>query len=262
MYYRESSPSAQLSGVKCFWSLEYTGSLEPEAIIPDGCIEIVFNLADRFRRYDPVGASLQPFSLVAGQMRRSVLIGPSGDVRLFGIRFFPLGAQRFFRMDLSELTDRIEALDTVWKGTDEIVDQLAAAEDHEQRVHIAEVALRSRIVPTREDRRTQAAVDMIRSSRGAVAIARLAEHLELSERRLERRFATAIGLSPKSFARIIRFQSLLRSIEQNSDLSDLAFQYGYYDQSHMTADFRQFANTTPKAFLEKQHALTDVFIDA
>src|SRR5688500_8015776 len=115
MQYRETLPSPRLAGfVKCYWTLEQ-GAFEavkvPEPVVPDGCIEIIFNLADRFERlHGENRAETQPATLVAGQMRKSVLIRPTGHVRLFGVRFQPAGAFRFFRFSLSELTDRIDGL--------------------------------------------------------------------------------------------------------------------------------------------------------
>jgi len=261
MQYRESQPSHRfLRLVKCFWSLEYAGNSEPEAIIPDGCIEIIFNLGDRFHRYDATGPTRQPRNLIAGQMRHSVLIAPSGLVRLFGIRFHPLGAHRFFKLDMQELTDRIEPLDAVWNGTAETSEQLAAAASHEEQVALAERALATRLDPAAGDMRAEMAVGLISRASGVVSIASLARELEISERGLERRFTATIGLSPKAFSRIVRFQSVLRSIKPGCDLLDLAIAHGYYDQSHLIADFRQFAGTTPKSFIERQHVLTDVFI--
>ena len=113
MHYLESAPSLRFAQlIKCFWSLEYQncGVGEPEPIVPDGCIEIVFNLADRFRRFIGNECGTQPASLVAGQMKQCVLIAPTGDVRLFGIRFQSHGAVPFFRFDLSELANRIVPL--------------------------------------------------------------------------------------------------------------------------------------------------------
>src|SRR5215468_1301133 len=112
MRYFEVQPASLAPYVRCFWSLEHErpeDAAEREPILPDGCVEIVFNLGDRFKRFHGDGTiELQPRSIVAGQMRGSVLIGPTGSVRLFGIRFRPAGARAFFRFPLFEITDRIE----------------------------------------------------------------------------------------------------------------------------------------------------------
>jgi len=120
MKYSEAQPASLAHYVKCFWSLERERPEDvaaKEPILPDGCVEIVFNLGDRFQRFHADGTiELQPRSIIAGQMRGSVLIGPTGRVRLFGIRFQPAGAGAFFRFPLFEITDRIEPLQAVWSN--------------------------------------------------------------------------------------------------------------------------------------------------
>lgn len=137
MDYRERAPSPRLKEhilkeyIRCFWSLESEKTTvgEPEPVMPEGCMEIIFNLADRFRRYHASGeVKSQPASIVAGHMQTSILIGPSGNIRLFGIRFAPAGAFPFFRVNLADLANRIEPLDSVWgRSGPDLEEQLAGA---------------------------------------------------------------------------------------------------------------------------------------
>jgi AraC-like DNA-binding protein len=262
MNYQETPPSPRFrSLIKCFWSLEYDGGGEPEPIVPDGCVEIVFNLADRFRHYHESGEiTPQPAALIAGQMRQCIVIGPSGRVRLFGVRFFPTGARPFFGPNMSELANRIEPLDSMWSGTGEIEDRLATAADHFARVQIIEQVLTGKVRERNEHGLLSYAILTITENKGLLPIRALGQDLSISERQLERLFAANVGLSPKSFSRIVRFQSVLRLITPRADLVDLALTHGYYDQSHFISDFRQFAGTTPGAFLERSSGLTDVFL--
>lgn len=267
MNYQETPPSPRLAGyVKCFWALEFNGveAGEPEPVVPDGCIEIVFNLADRFRRFHENGNfEIQPSSLIAGQMRQSILIGPSGEVRLFGVRFQPDGAYAFFRFDMSDLADRIEPLDTVWTSVGEIEERLMIARDFAACVAIIEAELIRRL---REysplDIFLQRAVEYISLGNGGRPVAALAKDIGISERGLERRFKQSVGLSPKMFSRILRFQSVLRSLESAATpgILDAAADFGYYDQSHLINDFRQFAGVSPAVFFERSRQLTDIFI--
>jgi AraC-like DNA-binding protein len=73
--------------------------------------------------------------------------------------------------------------------------------------------------------------------------------MQVSARNLRRAFHDVVGLGPKAFARIMRFQRALHAARQGSDIdwSDIARNAGYYDQSHLIADFRAFAGTTPHA---------------
>lgn len=79
------------------------------------------------------------------------------------------------------------------------------------------------------------------------------QELKISERSLERLFRTNIGMSPKLFARVCRFQASLHSLRGNGyeKLSDISYGNGYADQSHFIRDFREFSGVTPKAWLRK-----------
>ena len=121
MNYREfrSSPSLQRY-VECFWTLSTNSESEApsrDKVLPDGCTELIFNLADPFKRYHPDGIiELQPRTLIVGQMRCPALIQPTGRVKLFGIRFRPSGAYPFLRFPQHELDDMILDLKTVWSS--------------------------------------------------------------------------------------------------------------------------------------------------
>jgi AraC-like DNA-binding protein len=267
MQYVESSPSPDLRHfIKCFWSLkqsaiEAADSHEP--VLPDGRVEIVFNLATRFRRYHSESEfSLQPRTLVAGQMTRNIVIGPSGDVELFGVRFQPVGASYFFGLPMSELTDRIEDysdLNSTESST--LEDRLLGAHSFERRVSIFEIELRNRLRKVTFDEKFAACVNSVSTIGENVSIPRLASSLGWSERKLERDFKKYVGVSPKTFSRIKRFTSIVKSLESfgPARLVEYAHHYGYYDQSDMINEFRGFAGESPTAFYERSHRLSELF---
>lgn len=268
MQYLETPPSPRFADlITCFWSLEdaVSGAREPEPVIPDGCVEIIFNLADRFRRYHSSGAvETQEASLIAGQMLRSILIGPSGKVLLFGIRFKPAGAFPFFRFAMKDLADRVESLRSVWGSSVSIIEeQLASANSFQERVAIAESILVKRLSDKHVfDPWLRNAIELISNHNGKATVSRIARDLCISERGLERKFRQSVGLTPKMFSRIVRFQRVLKAIEHspNPDIIDKALAFGYCDQSHLIHDFQQFSGKTPTAFLSRPYGITDAFL--
>lgn len=271
MKYLEKSPSPRLAThVKCFWSLESSFAQcgeHPEPVVPDACVEIVFDLADRFRRYHADGkVELQPTSIVAGQIEKNILIGPSGRVRLFGIRFHPTGASPFINVEMSAITNRIEPLDAIWGNrVTELEDKLFSAATFEEQIAVAETALIERFDERVVIDKTLAkAIEAISTTNGAAKVHHIAKNAGISERGLERRFARYIGLSPKSFSRIVRFQRVLQSIESSprADILDTAYRFGYYDQSHLINDFKRYTGMSPSLFAEKSHGITELFIGA
>ena len=267
MQYSELAPSPHLAEfIKCFWSIEDEGSAaaSPEPVVPDGCLELIFNLADRFQRIHAADIiETQPITIVAGQMRRSVLIMPTGRISLFGIRFQHAGAFPFFQFTLSELTDRIESIDTVW-GADgcEIEERICTAVTFMERVAIVESIFTTRLISNKQfDTSIIEAARLIVGKDGILPIRQVAELIGISERRLEREFKQKIGVSPKLFSRIIRFQKLLKSLEGGgaAGLLDKALAFGYYDQAHMVHEFKEFAGKSPTTFIDDAHRISEAF---
>lgn len=271
MKYVELEPSPLLERyVKCYWALTvdaFPVSGEPETVLPDGRLEIVFNLADRFRRFHMDGkVELQPRTIVVGQMRRFVKIQPTGAVDLFGVRFQTAGAYHFFKCGMSELTEKIAELDAMLDGAKRnLDDRIRSAATTEDRVAIIErVLLDSIATPSSSERVVEAVKDHMVRNDGVVSIHRTAREFGVSQRQLERHFLQMVGVSPKFYSRIIRLQSLLAAsqFQRSDDLCELALKYGYYDQSHFVREFSAFAGKSPTAFLRDRNTMADAFIGA
>jgi AraC-like DNA-binding protein len=266
MRYRESPPSPRFADrIKCFWSLEQSAGAEdmPQPVLPDGCPEIVFNLSDRFRLFDDTGGfEMQPRTLVAGQISRRLLIGPSGKVGLFGVRFHPAGAFGLLGVPLSDFTDRTVNLSDIWGGEESILhERLSEAGSFPERIAIFEAFAGFRL-STAASISQELCYSIGSIQAGNSMVRRLAVALGWSERRLERRFRECVGVAPKMFIRIMRFQRLLTILEtcDEIDLADASVACGYYDQSHMNRDFASFAGTSPTAFLKASHRLSAAFV--
>ncbi|AZN38787.1 helix-turn-helix domain-containing protein [Paenibacillus albus] len=89
------------------------------------------------------------------------------------------------------------------------------------------------------------AVNRIYAERGSIRVAQLAEESTLSRRQFERRFVERVGVSPKSLAQIVKFQHTLQALQTTEQLTQLAIDADYYDQSHMIREFRKRSGTTP-----------------
>jgi AraC-like DNA-binding protein len=235
--------------------------------MPDGRIELIFNLADPFRRFHADGyVETQPLSIVAGQMQSCAMIGPSGVIDLFGVRFTHAGAAPFFSFPLNELTGRIIDLKMIMGAEARQTEQrLNEARTLKHRVEIVEAALLRLLSQNGDvDVVVEDASRMIVENMGLAAIDRVTETLAVNERTLERRFQQKLGLSPKRFSRIIRFQNFLNAArtERSGSILDTALSFGYYDQAHLIREFKEFSGKTPLAFFGREHKLSEVFINA
>lgn len=252
--YTERRPSPALAQhLECIWFASETdispakGALE--RVLPDGCLEWIFHLGSPFQRSTTAGEwELQPQSFVVGELTRFLLLQPTGVVAVMGVRFRPRGAYRFLPFSLSDFTDGTVPTCDVWghKGT-YLEDAVLAARNNTQRQQLVEDFLLRQLVNTTPRPRFEAAVKEIIRSRGQTRVFEVANGVGWSSRQLEREFRSGVGLSPKAFARIMRFQNLLRLVGEGSlrEWTSLALEGGYADQPHMVREFREFSGHTP-----------------
>jgi AraC-like DNA-binding protein len=153
---------------------------------------------------------------------------------------------------LHESTGRLVNLaDLVGRAADELGQRCVDLPNAESRVRCAERWISARIARSRAiDPRVAWSAARIERSNGVVAIARLQEQTGLSKKRLIQGFREQIGVTPKLYARIIRFRRAVTLLhEGGSSPAEIAVDVGYYDQPHMNLDFRELAGLAPGDFL-------------
>lgn len=277
MHYEEARPIDALAGyVKCFWTLETDPRTDPEPrlesglpdkerILPDGCMEIVFNLAEPFVQHHLDDTNeRQPRILLVGQMRRHILIQPTGKVRLLGVRFWPGGAYPFLRFPQDEITDQIIDLDSAWGRTArEIEARIQEARSRDDQLRAVETQLLAVLNRFRTNRENfSAIVAPILRTGGRLPIDTLAKNAGLSRRQLDRLFNTRVGLPPKLLSRVVRFQMVFAALERD-DISrrwaGLAVECGYSDQPHLIKDFKAFAGVEPTSYFSQANLISSQF---
>lgn len=260
MEYRVYEPSEALAKqVKTYWSLDSSTDKAPhtrERIFPDGCIELIFNHGDRFKKYDTdTEFHIQPLSFFHGQLKRYFELEPTGRVGIFSARFHPAGLQPFISFDVDTFTGNTLTVGQVWgaEGT-ALENAIQASTTYEQRIALLEdFLLRKRDALKVDNMPVEYCVDAMLASTGDVSIDKLAEELNISKRQLERRFTAAVGITPKLLARIIRFQNILQLIENKEfkSFTIVAYDGGFYDQAHFIKDFKDFTGLNPKQYFSE-----------
>ena len=269
MEYREFAPASSLAGIiRCYWSLAGSspvgvGATTPaDAALPDGSPELIFNLADHFEHVAADGlVTVQPALMLVGQITRPIVVRPTARIDMVGVRFESHGAS-LLHDQLDRLTERwIDASVLRGGALATVATGLAATAPGERRGALLDDAF-TRIVAQRPppDRRVAAAVRAIRTSHGAIDIDAMARELALSPRSLQRLFGAQVGISPKLLARIVRFQRVFAAWrDEPRSLARVAAECGYYDQSHLVRDFRDFAGSPPAGFLAALPEFTAFF---
>ncbi len=266
MIYREFQPSAALRAiVERFWWLEGSaGDIGAEPIAPDGHAEIIVHGGDRFVevRADET-RHVQDRVLLAGQMTRAVWLAPSGFARAVGARLRPDGAHLLFGARQDGLTNHIVNLGDVHRGlARRLTEDVSGRESGEEMVRALDCALSGITPRAAHISAARTATTHAHRRRGLVRVPELARHAGLSTRQLERVFAEQIGVTPKHYLRIIRFQEVLRTLRSGvgaTTWADVATSHGYYDQAHFIRDFKTFLGIAPSAWQINDESLTAVF---
>ncbi|MFD1982971.1 helix-turn-helix domain-containing protein [Mesorhizobium newzealandense] len=189
-------------------------------------------------------------SFAAGLFAGPVVIESFGGACCVQVNFTPLGARRFFRRPMSELTDSMVVLDDVLGAEGMALrERLGNAPDWAARFDIAEAFVAARLENAAETPLEIAwAYDRIITSGGRTRISSLAERLGWSRKHLASGFSNAIGIGPKTLSRIVRFNRALGlSRQPTADWADIAADCGYADQAHLVREFRVLAGETPTA---------------
>jgi AraC-like DNA-binding protein len=262
MRYREYRPVPELAPfVRVVWTLEHEGDPPPaERIFPDGCMELVFHLADPFAALDDAAPRAQPGAFLVGQMTRALRVRPSARARVVGVRFQPGGAYPFLRVPQHELTGALPSLDDLWPALARERQRMAETEDMPRVVaRIQDVLARAAARVARPDRRVVAAAAAIAASGGLVPVDRLSTACGLGARQLERLFREQVGLGPKRLARIVRFQAALRAHDRGVTVAAAAHSAGYADQAHFAREFKEIAGLSPSVYAAGEDALAAAF---
>lgn len=268
MNYTISLPSTFLSQyVKHYWSMENctpSGEAYTHRIVPSGLFELIFYLNDKPLTTDP-RKSISDSLLVTGQLRDFYDLRISGKLSLFSINFQAHGLAMFLDLPLKELFDQTVPLRHLIQDTvNKLEDDLSGTESHQKRKLIAEEFLISRF---RENEskynydRIRQSINQINQARGILDIDSMASDAFLSRKQFERTFSDIIGATPKQFLKVIRFQNAIYEKSKNADISltELAYNCGYFDQSHMINDFRKLSGATPKQFFANCEPFSDYF---
>jgi AraC-like DNA-binding protein len=263
--YDEWLPRSQyLAGiVTAYWRAFGDGSSVPSsAVLPDGHVEVVFNLGDPVGLAGPAFNGFQPKRAVVGPLSKALRLDYRGLVDTVGIRFHPARGAGFLGKLATELAERLLPLSRVCVDLDRAFAQLFS--DHpsmdkdECRDAVDRVLLDQLPHALPPDTEVIAAVDRLTGSEALPLVKQVADESGISSRQLQRRFRSAVGMTPKRFARVVRFARVwhLASISPRHRWAALAAESGFADQAHLVREFRAFGAEPPT------HVFTPNWYDA
>jgi AraC-like DNA-binding protein len=257
--YRVQKPSPPLRPfIENLWYHEgVTTEHALERLLPDGAIELIFDLTDSPKIwYDseaPRRVRTVRGSWLSGQHRRSIVIESAKDSCMIGARFRPGGLHPFFPMPVAEVNDAVEEGELLWgRVTRELRERLLEADSVDERFRVLDRELLAWSRGNLEIDATLAFVlERLSKVPGESSIRTLADDVGLTQKRLVRAFEEKVGLKPKTLSRVLRFQTVLKRLESESRVSwsFVAQEAGYYDQAHFIREFEALSGLRPSQYL-------------
>jgi len=242
--------------VERVWDFDGMASAPRERVFPNGMSELIVQLDDRYLDVLGAGTTVTPATCVTGIYSRALVVeAPRRRCRVIGVRFHPSGAWALLGHPLSELAGLTADLeDLLGRAAPELAERCHDADSGSERVRRVAAWLERRLLCATATRSVNAAASWVASciarSGGTAVIGTLRAKASLTGARLSSVFLQQVGVTPKRYARIVRFDRALAMLSRpGALLSRVALDAGYYDQPHMNAEFREMAGLTPRQFL-------------
>jgi AraC-like DNA-binding protein len=248
--YRPGPPLA--AAVEYLWYLSDAPAHARELVVPSGTLELVVNLHEDAIGVD--GDRRFAGAVVSGCYGRPFAIDTRAHAAIIGVHFRPGGAAGLLGAPPGELADDHVGLDALWgPGAARLRERLCAADGLRDRFCLLEAALLRRLGRGRPARDAVRAA-LPRLDEPGVAIGAVSAELGLSRRRFIEVFTDDVGMTPKRYARVRRFQRSL-ALAQASPApawSALALACGYFDQAHLCRDWAELAGASPREVLARR----------
>ena len=255
-FYKPKLPLSNF--VDSFWLYEGRGATQQtERILPTGTLELAINLRqNELRFYDPelpYNRFRLSGAVVSGAHGSGFVPEPPEEVIIIGVHFKPGGAFPFLGLPAGDLADTHVDLEALWgPSARRLRERLREARTAVERFQLLQEALLSRLCHGVEKHyAVSTALEMFGKNHAGPTVREAAKYIGLSQRRFIQIFKDEVGLTPKLFSRIQRFQQTRTFIEQNPfpDWTTLALDFGYFDQSHFIREFFEFSGLSPTDYM-------------
>lgn len=238
--------------VSCFWALEQDQqSYNCEVYLPDAYVEVIINLGAPLLLESQHGMLELPRAFVNPLQNKPLRIRAAGFCQMMSMQLYPWALKPILNIEPHPSAVHVIGLDAAWQRFAADLTRIVAHRGYEEAVgcyqeFVCKTAYRQKhdLTPIRT------AAHLLYGSQGQIRIADLAAQSCLSSSQFERQFKQYTAVSPKTYARLVRFGSLQAALLVNpsAPLADLADVYGYSDPAHLIREFKSFAHCTPRDF--------------
>lgn len=258
--FRYIVPNAQLQPfIRYYWILNTNEDIDT-LTFPIGCPQLIFHRWSRF--YIPEFKTEQARFSISGQVNFPARIQSSGDVETIVVVFHPHAIGTMFNIPVSSFYNQeIDGYSLGDKSLNILADDVLNADDAAEAIKIIEKWLLSRLEDTAIYNFKRVGISLKHLFLdNTINVESMAQLACLSRKQFERVFFNAIGMKPKEYSNVARFQKSLWLMQNgNRDFADIAYSCGYSDQSHFIRECRRYSGTTPAELLKIQPVYSDLF---
>lgn len=211
------------------------------SVIPDGCIDILFCCNTD-----------KPFANVCGSVLKCKTINLQANNEYFGVRFLPKTEFNCSKYSIKDIIDNEVPLNDMFLVDDSTIRKIICEKDFYEKIKLFNKMIGSIIFSCHSSTSSMKFVlSKMYSSKGNISMKQLAEEMGYSTRYLRKKFEQCIGIPPKLFSQILRFQYSLFMLTKTNEYSiwDIINEIGYYDQAHFINEFKKFSHLTPNKLL-------------
>lgn len=250
--------------IRYYWVFRSNQSLKT-LTFPIGCPQFIFHKGTPL--FIPELDACQSRFAVSGQVNYPAHLSSVGIVEMIVVVFHPYTMSAFLNLPLSVLYNQeVSGSDLENRWLNELEAQVFDCADEVCCIHLIEQWLLHRV----QTQTPQVAYNMKRVAASfrqlfampGMKVHELASVACLGKKQFERLFSFMVGMNPKEYARIVRFQKSLWYLQHstgNLNQAQLAFQCGYADQSHFIREFKHFSGHTPLSLLDACEPYSDLF---
>ncbi len=228
-----------------------------ERLLPTGEMELVINLNPGgcliYDRDDPTKFESYGSAVICGAHSSHFIIDTVGQTRVIGAHFRPGGAFPFFRFPAGEIHNAHVALEDVWGGRARALRDrlLACASVEAMLAALGDALLAEAYRPLERHPAVRFALRELGHAPHVRTVTEVTKQIGLSPRRFIEAFSSEVGLTPKVYSRVRRFQEVIRRVRsgQPFEWARIAGDCGYYDQAHFIHDFRSFSGLSPTRYV-------------
>ncbi|WP_114821038.1 helix-turn-helix domain-containing protein [Chryseobacterium sp. KLBC 52] len=254
--------------IKCFWynRRDYGEELSEFTVLPDGYAEIIFHFGSGCSIAHQGILQALPSPFIMGLLNQPALFHAQNQLEIIGIRCFPWAVFDLLEISSEKTENGVHTFEHPVVQLQTVLSDLVTQVKIEEAITQVEYYFLKLHQNTKSDSLLSKAGAAIRKNKGAIPVNQVADSAHTTVRTLERKFKQSSGHTVKDVSGIMRFEQIRNRLwnAPEASIAELAQEFGYTDQSHLSREFKRYSGTTPAAFAreskKRKQALSNDFV--